>query len=184
MRGPETEKSHSHRYRTGFYDKWMQGRGIDVGFGTGFETVLPDAIGIESNDWIDERLPFRTEELDFVFNSHCLEHIWNYRNALFEFHRILKVGGFCITIVPHQFLYEKKLKLPSRWNGSHKRFYTTATILNEIEETLEPNSYRIRLCEDNDRGFDYNITPYEHSGGCYEIVCIFEKIKGPHWRIE
>lgn len=188
MRGPESEKSHLYRQAPtvpqSFYERFMRGPGIDVGFGLGNNPVLPTAIGIESADWIDGRLPFADESLHYVYSSHCLEHIEDSPNALREFHRVIRVGGFCITAVPHKFLYEKKRFLPSRWNGDHKRFYTPSNLLYEIEGALEINTYRIRHLEDNDRGFDYSIPPEQHSGGCYEIVCVWEKIVKPEWKIE
>ena len=53
----------------------------------------------------------------------------------------------------------------------------------DIEATLKPNSYRLRHLADNDRHFDYTIPPDKHSGGCYEIELVIEKIASPEWSI-
>jgi SAM-dependent methyltransferase len=184
MQGPETLKNHRQREESGFYDKWMRGYGLDIGYGKGYDTVLPTAIGIEQEQWVDGKLPILDNNYDYVYSSHCLEHINDWGNAIREFHRVLKIGGYCITIVPHMFLYEKKLQLPSLWNADHKVFYTPSRLLLQLEVALEPNSYRVRFLEDNDRGYDYNIGPDKHAAGSHEIVLVTQKIKEPDWEIK
>jgi len=39
---------------------------------------------------------------DFVFGSHCLEHIVNPLKALFEWSRIIKEGGYMVVILPER----------------------------------------------------------------------------------
>jgi len=97
---------------------------------------------------------------------------------------VLKIGGFIVCIVPHQLLYEKKSRPPSRWNADHKRFYTPASLLAEFEAALAPNSYRVRHLADNDRGYTYDIGADRHSGGGYEIELVVEKIRKPDWQID
>jgi len=86
-----------------------------------------------------------------------------------------------VIIVPHQFLYEKKAYLPSNWNLDHKRFYTPASLLKELELSLKPNTYRVRFLEDGDQDFNYSIPPNIHSGGQYEITLVIQKIVPPAW---
>jgi len=86
-------------------------------------------------------------------------------------------------VVPHQFLYEKKCNLPSRWNADHKRFYTPATLLCEFEAALQPNTYRVRHLCDNDQNYTYHIGPEAHAGGGYEIEFVVQKIDKPHWNL-
>src|SRR5436305_812127 len=50
-------------------------------------------------------LPFPDESQDAVYNSHCLEHIANYHDALLEWYRVLKIGGYLIIVVPHQHMF-------------------------------------------------------------------------------
>ena len=42
-----------------------------------------------------------------------------------------------IISTPHQFLYERKLRLPSRRNALHRRFYTPNTLLADVEEAID-----------------------------------------------
>jgi len=119
--------------------------------------------------------------VDTVFSSHCLEHIERERDAIRDWFRVIKVGGFLVCFVPHQALYEKSRALPSRWNGDHKRFYTPASLMTAVENALEVNSFRLRHLKDNDIGFDYALGPGLHSEGCYEIELVIEKIRKPDW---
>ena len=89
-----------------------------------------------------------------------------------------------IVTVPHKFLYEKRKALPSRWNKDHKRFYTPSSLLSEVEEALEPNTYRVIRLKDNDYGFNYARGPLDHSSGCYEIELILQRIVPPSWELE
>ncbi len=84
-------------------------------------------------------------------------------------------------MVPHRDLYERAADLPSRWNGDHKRFYTPASLMREIEEALPVNSYRLRHLVDNDFGFDYARAPELSPVGCYEIELVLQKIERPAW---
>ena len=186
--GPETAKSLARRQESGFLDRYCSGRGIDIGFRGEIPDAspLPGAIGVELDypGYNGRTLPFEDGSLDFVYSSHCLEHITDWLHTLRDYLRVLKVGGHLVIAVPHQFLYEKKRNLPSRYNGDHKRFYTPAVLLTELEVALPPNSYRVRHMQDCDQGFDYSILPDRHSCGEYEIECVIQKIQPPNWTIE
>ena len=186
--GPEARKTHTKRFRTGFYEKYMTGTGLDVGFsgyGKGVVPILPGATGIDLDypGYDGRTLPFPDNSQDYVFTSHVLEHIPDYRHTLRDWHRVIKTGGHIVINVPHQFLYEKRTSLPSAWNRDHKRFYTPGSLLKEIEESLYPNTYRIVHLRDNDDDFMYDISPERHSSGCYEIECVIRKIDEPRWRL-
>lgn len=185
--GEEARKNYSEWQRNGFYDKYLSGTNVlDIGYAGYLDNVRPITphaigIGLDYPGYDGRTLPFDDGSQDAVFASHCLEHIEDYRGSLADWFRVLKVGGFLIVAVPHQYLYERNLRLPSRFNLDHRRLYTPASLLREIEEALNPLSYRVRLLEDNDRGFDYSIEPKEHATGCYEILLVVEKIAEPFW---
>lgn len=186
--GTESQRTYDEKFENGFFAKYMSGLGLDIGYAgytQGVLPILPTALGIDTSypNYDGITLPFRDETQDYVYNSHCLEHIDDYKAVLQDWHRVTKINGYIIIIVPHQFLYEKKKNLPSRWNGDHKRFYTPASLLREVEEALKPNSYRIRLLEDGDTGFTYNVPPEKHSGGQYEITLVIQKIALPTWEL-
>lgn len=180
--GGESRKTYVEKLGNGFFLKYMWGNGLDIGF-SGYEpnvvSILNGAIGVDKDypGYDGKTLPFEDNSQQFVYSSHCLEHISDYKQAIQEWYRVTKVGGYIVTVVPHRDLYEKKLELPSIWNGDHKRFYTPASLLKEFEDSLSVNSFRVRHLQDNDWGHDYNTPQHEHSGGQYEIELVVEKIK-------
>jgi predicted SAM-dependent methyltransferase len=166
----------------------MSGIGLDIGY-SGYITnvlpILPTAIGVDVNypGYDQKTLPFKTESQNYVYSSHCLEHIEDYKQAIREWYRVTKYLGHVVIVVPHKYLYEKKNSLPSRWNADHKRFYTPASLLKEVENSLDPNTYRVRLLEDGDQNYNYSIPPETHSDGQYEITLVIQKIRPPNWII-
>ncbi|HUI30972.1 MAG TPA: methyltransferase domain-containing protein [Candidatus Acidoferrales bacterium] len=81
--------------------KWCVGKGIDVGAD---EWPLPGAIPIQNDpkqnayklDFLDDG------SLDYVFSSHCLEHLENWQDALRLWIRKLKLGGILFLYLPHK----------------------------------------------------------------------------------
>ncbi len=187
--GVEARKTYAAKLRDGFIEKYLSGAAIlDVGY-KGYESdvvpIVPQAVGIDLDypGYDGVTLPIADNSQDAVFSSHCLEHIDDSRSAIREWFRVLNADGFLVIIVPHQYLYERKISLPSIWNPDHRRFYTIATLLKEIEGALEPNTYRVRHLADNDLGYDYSIPPDYHPSGCYEIELVIQKIQQPSWHI-
>jgi len=186
----EAGKSYIRRVRTGFFERYCSGPVVlDIGY-SGYDnpdgrTALPRATGIDLDfpGYDGLHLPFADDSVDTVFSSHCLEHVSEEQQAIREWFRVLKIGGFLVCFVPHQALYEKRNQLPSRWNGDHKRFYTPASLMTAFEAALDVNSFRLRHLKDNDQGFDYSLGPEIHSQGCYEIELVIEKITRPNWSL-
>lgn len=167
----------------------MSGKGLDIGYkgsNRNAEPVLDTATGVDTDyPGYDGRiLPFGDESQDYVFASHVLEHIENPAAAIKEWHRVLKAGGYLVITVPHMYLYERKISLPSSWNDDHKRFYKPYSLLLEIDHALVPNTWRTRHYRDNDRDFNYSIMPDKHAAGNYEIECVIQKIEPPTWEIK
>jgi SAM-dependent methyltransferase len=185
--GAESLKTYQLKIQNGFLDKYLSGENIlEIGHkGGGVNTtelgIVPNAIGIDTDypGYDGIHLPFPDMSQDAVYSSHCLEHISDYRSALAEWFRVLKIGGFLSISVPHYLLYEKRKTLPSTWNGDHKRFYYPGLLLTEIQESLPLGEWRLRHCQENDVGFDYTIPAYQHSCGAYEIECVIERIAHP-----
>lgn len=179
------------RIDSGFWSRYITGpKVLDIGFrggtGDGAEPITPTAIGVDIDypGYDGRTLPFATGSQDTVFASHCLEHIPEHIKAIQEWHRVVKVGGHIIIAVPHAHLYERRYRPPSKWNQGHRRFYTSSSLLAEIEAALIPNTYRVRHLEENDSGYDYTRDPLLHPPGCYEIVAVVEKLDRPPWDVE
>ena len=180
--GEESRKTWNHKAENKFFNKYMYGdKGLDIG-GTGYlenvKPILPSAkiIGLDYPGYDGRTLPFADNSQDYVYSSHCLEHITDYKKAIQEWYRVVKVGGYIITVVPHRDLYEKKKSLPSRFNEDHKRFYKTSDLVREFEESLPINSFRIRHLQENDQGATYTDPPEKHGTGQYEIEMVIEKL--------
>ncbi len=188
--GQEAAKSLAARTHSGFIARYLSGAAIlDIGYrgyNPNVEPVVPQAIGVELDypGYDGHTLPFADASQDAVFNSHCLEHIPNPTNAIQDWHRVVKIGGFIVIIVPHQHLYEKREIRPSRWNPDHKRFYTPSSLLAEVEQALAPNHYRVRHLADNDAEYSYELGPDRHAQGCFEIELVIQRIAPPPWTLE
>ena len=189
--GFESSKLYNQRGLEGFWHKYLKGdRILDIGYRGGTPDALPicdGASGLELGDpgYDGFRLPYPMTWFDAVHASHVLEHVSDAMMSLEEWFRVIREGGFLILMVPHAYLYERRLTVPpSRWSPEHVRCFTPATLLKLIEHTLPPNTYRIRHLADRDDNYDYALSPYTHPTGALEIECIVEKIAPPPWRIE
>lgn len=178
----ECNSTYQDKISEGFFDKYMSGDIVlDIGY-KGYEAnsvpILKNAIGIDFDypGYDGKKLPFQDGYADAIWASHVLEHIPDYSAALIEWFRVLKIGGYLIINVPHMFLYERKLFLPSTWNPDHKRLYTSARLLREIEETLPLDTFRFKyLCENQSPNYNYSNDLSKHAAGPYEISCVLQK---------
>ena len=59
------------------------------------------ALPVDVVAWGDE-LPFDDESLDYVVNSHVLEHFYDPIGAIHEWLRVIRPGGYLFMIVPHK----------------------------------------------------------------------------------
>lgn len=180
--GTESRRTYSDKIESGFFDKYMTGLGAEIGYAGYVQGVVPilencDGYDLTTPGYDGKTIPRYDQYYSWVYSSHTLEHISDFKQAIQEWYRITRIGGYIITVVPHRDLYEKKLELPSKWNGDHKRFFTPASLLKEFEDSLPHNSFRVRQLRDNDKGHDYNQPATEHSLGEYEIELVIERIK-------
>lgn len=160
---------------------------LDIGYrGSEGARPLPGFLGLELGDPFYDTgatLPYANHSFMTVHSSHVLEHTTDPHKFIRECFRVLNLHGHLILTVPHQYLYEKKQKLPSHWNKGHHRFYTPSSLLWEVERALAPNTYRVLWCRDNDWDYNYKIGPDKHAEGCYEIELVLRKIKPPEWSL-
>ena len=178
----ETSKAKRRRMKEGFFGKFCQGRGIDIGYGG--DLVVPNCVGWDFEHGDAQYMHgINDGEFDFVYSSHTLEHTINPSAALKNWWRILNPEGFLILYVPHRDLYEKKSTLPSNWNPDHKHFF----LLDKDEEPdtigLVPLVQRMlsgceiiyaKVCDENHTINDPNL----HSDGEYSIELILKKLHG------
>lgn len=102
----------------------LRGRGIDIGCGP--DPVTPDVRRFDVADGdANEITRYVHERFDFVYSSHCLEHMRDPRAALREWWQLVRPGGHLFVIVPDEDLYEQGV-FPSRFNADHKATFTIA----------------------------------------------------------
>jgi SAM-dependent methyltransferase len=80
-------------------EKYCLGEGVDVGASnwpiSGARVIENKK---EENAYIIKE---QDNSLDFVFSSHCLEHLDEWQDALREWHRVLKHEGVLVLYLPH-----------------------------------------------------------------------------------
>ena len=102
----------------------LRGEGIDIGCGS--DPVLPGVMPFDIADGdANEILRHVHRQFDFVYASHCLEHMRDPRAAIAQWWQLVRPGGVLFVIVPDEDLYEQGF-WPSRFNRDHKWTFTIA----------------------------------------------------------
>jgi SAM-dependent methyltransferase len=114
----------------------FKGSGLDIGAGK--DLIHPSARPFDKvhgdANFIDEVL---NEQFDYVFSSHCLEHMHDPADAILRWWKLVKPGGHLIVIVPDEDLYEQGF-WPSPLNADHKATFRVS------ETTWSPVSFRVQ----------------------------------------
>jgi SAM-dependent methyltransferase len=132
-----------------FAQRFCKGVGYDVGCGRQ-EWVLPGARGIDLNfkDGYDAyNLP--DGEVDYIFSSHCLEHLPNWIDALDHWTSRLKKNGVLFLYLPH---YDQQYWRP--WNN---RKHIHALTFELIKDYLESRKYVNILHGDRDLNHSFTV---------------------------
>ena len=176
----ETHKARERRTREGFFKKFCNGKGLDIGFGG-------DLLCDNCRGWDYEHgdaqylMGIDDEQFDFVYSGHTLEHMVDPAVSLINWWRVLKIGGYLMIYIPHRDLFEKKKTLPSHWNYDHKSFFLldkdeapdTIGVIPLIERTLD--GYKMIYAKVCDEGFAVD-DPLLHSQGEYSIELVLKKL--------
>src|SRR5574340_912040 len=96
-------------------------RGVGLDLGCGMRKAFPHFVGVDSckdNALFGAQIrpdiqvescekldAFADEACDYVFSSHLLEHIDDYKAALAEWWRVIKPGGHLVLYLPHKDFY-------------------------------------------------------------------------------
>lgn len=139
----------------------LSGEGIDIGCGPDPLTPEVQRFDLEHGD-ANEITKFVNCQFDFVYSSHCLEHMHKPQSAILEWWKLVKPGGHLFVIVPDEDLYEQGV-FPSRFNPDHKATFTISKTKSwsPVSVNLQalmgslPNSKVIAI-DLHDRGYDRN----------------------------
>ena len=101
---------------------YLQGRGIDIGCGN--DPVRPDAERFDRDRGDANRITdyVKARTFDYVFSSHCLEHMVDPTGALLQWWALVRRGGVMVIVVPDEDLYEQGY-WPSIFNADHKHTF-------------------------------------------------------------
>jgi len=114
-----------------FLSRYFVGKGIDIGGKPDplilYKEMFPLIEGVKTWDWEDGDAQFLTGvddgSLDFVHSSHCLEHLVEPAEGLYNWFRVVREGGYLVITVPDEDLYEQGV-FPSTFNRDHKWTFT------------------------------------------------------------
>jgi len=91
------KEGNAARFATPFAEQFCKGRGLDIGCG---DWPLGWAIPIEKRHGATaEALP--DDKFDYIFSSHCLEHLTDPVKALLHWKSRLVDGGVLFLYLPH-----------------------------------------------------------------------------------
>jgi hypothetical protein len=115
---------------------FCSGVGVDVGCNK-LEWSFPGALPVDPvlNDF--NALNFPYENLDYIFSSHCLEHLDNWVDVLDYWTSKIKIGGVLFLYLP---FYSQEYWRP--WNNrKHKNIFTPEIIKDYMEHKQYKNIY-------------------------------------------
>jgi ADP-heptose:LPS heptosyltransferase/predicted SAM-dependent methyltransferase len=154
---------------------YLRGKGLDLGAGD-FK-VLPHVISVDNMN--HEKFGFQikpdimcdctnlsmftSQSMDFIYSSHLLEHIEDYKAALNEWWRLVKQDGYLILYLPHKDFYPNIGEKGS--NPDHKHDFLPKDIIDAMETV---NGGKFDLIEMQERNEDEE----------YSMFLVFQKIKG------
>lgn len=180
IRSAETTKARSRRIREGFFTKYCDGNGLDIGYGG--DLLSENCRGYDYEHGNAQTLRnIRDSQFNFVYSSHTLEHMEKPSIALKNWWRVLKKGGYLILYIPHRDLYEKKNELPSRWSKDHKHFFVidknqepdTLGLTQLVQATLSGFTIiYIKECKEGHTVIEPNLP----SDGEYSIEAVIKKL--------
>lgn len=142
-------------------ERILKGKGLDIGCGK--DPIFPHVRGFDTKDGDANKISaYINETFDFVFSSHCLEHMNNPYSAIQEWWKLVKEGGCLYVAVPDEDLYEQGV-FPSRFNVDHKWSFTmnkesswSIRSINVIELISTLPQGRLLKLELQDKGYDYS----------------------------
>ncbi len=114
-----------------FASRYFRGFGLDIGGGSDSIALYTEFFPLVRNVFVYDQghgdaqfvANIADNSFDFVYSSHCLEHLRDAEESLKNWIRVVKPGGYLIISVPDEDLYEQGV-WPSRYNPDHKISFT------------------------------------------------------------
>ena len=144
--------------------QYTRGRGLDLGCGP--DKAFPHFIGVDNYtataQFGIEMKPdvvcnitkldiFGSASMDFVYSSHCLEHVDDYVSTLKEWWRVIKPSGHLILYLPHKEFYPN-IGQPGA-NPDHKSDFMPQDIVDTMKDL---GAWDLVRNEDRSEGVEYS----------------------------
>lgn len=143
----------------------FKGRGVDIGCGPD-KLPFDDCVGfdLEQGDANVLHKYFPVDHFDYIHASQCLEHMHDPTDALANWLKVLKPGGYAVISIPDFVIYEQ-LQWPSVYNPDHKSTWSLhlpaspARIHINVPTWLAMNFRTMKVIRLNliDTNYDYNL---------------------------
>ena|ERR1700761_1896675 len=165
--GTETKKAHVRRAAADYFNKYLVGFGIDIGCADDVLEICHGNVRLwdyELGDGDAELMAIIPDDTyDFVYSSHCLEHVRHPEIAIQNWWRILKPEGILFVVVPDEDLYEQGF-WPSKYNGGHistwtiKKAKSWSPVSRNVVDMIDllPNCLPLSI-QRVDTGYDYEL---------------------------
>jgi SAM-dependent methyltransferase len=183
--GQETSKARPRRLQEGYFRTVFIGRGIDIGCGD--DPVTSDCLHWDRQQGDAQTLPgVPGNAFDWVYSSHCLEHLPDPWRALLRWWELLRPGGQLLVVVPDEDLYEQGC-WPSRFNPEHRWTFTlhkthswSPVSINLADLVATLPGHRVRWLRTCDYGYDYAGGVWDRTGGPAEahLEALVQKMGG------
>lgn len=131
------------KFAMSYASQVCRGIGVDVGCHKS-EWAFPGAICVDPNMSSGDALNFPkdVDDLDYIFSSHCLEHIPNWVEVLDYWHTKLKDGGVLFLYLPD---HSQKYWRP--WhNRKHVNSFTPEIIKSYFEDCNQYHKHLVPGC--------------------------------------
>lgn len=151
------------------YDVVEYTRGVVLDLGCGPSKAFPHFLGVDNckdtelfgitirpdikvDDCADLSAVVNDASVDSVFSSHLLEHIEDYKGALKDWWRCIKVGGYLVLYLPHKKFYPN-VGMPGA-NPDHKHDFEPIDIVNAMREMAD--DWDLVIKQDRNEGMEYS----------------------------
>ena len=163
-------------------EKVFKGKGIDIGCGN--DPILDNVEHFDIEDGDANQIEkYVKKRFDFVFSSHCLEHMKNPYHTIQQWWSLVKDNGYLYLIVPDEDLYEHG-HFPSKYNTDHKWTFSllkqknaNVRSINIIELLSSLKNARVLKLEVQDNNYNYLLEETDQTLGntTAQICCCIQK---------